>query len=102
MDTSPRFEVLSEHRYSVAAVEDDQEVAIIVEITPEVLEWIEGHGFEEGAVVEAAIGYLTERQRVDELPTKLFLEDVDAAYDDFRATITSRLKQAKAHTPIQA
>ena len=49
--------------------------------------------------MEAAIAYLIARQRVDELPAKLFLEDVDAAYDDFRSTIVAWLDEKKDGVP---
>ncbi|NLH69492.1 MAG: hypothetical protein GX454_04845 [Brooklawnia sp.] len=99
MDSMPRVERMDDQRYLVSAVSDDDDVQIVVEITPEVRKWGHRRGYAEQSVVEAAINYLVARQRVDELPTKLFLEDVDAAHDDFRSTIVAWLDEKKDGVP---
>ena len=99
MDGKPRIEPMDDQRYLVSATSDDDDVQIVVEITPEVRKWGHHRGYDEQSVVEAAIAYLIARQRVDELPAKLFLEDVDAAYDDFRSTIVAWLDEKKDGVP---
>ena len=79
MDGKPRDEPMDDQRYLVSATSDDDDVQIVVAITPEVRKWGHRRGYDEQSVVEAAIAYLIARQRVDELPAKLFLEDVAAA-----------------------
>ena len=99
MDGKPRDEPMDDQRYLVSATSDDDDVQIVVAITPEVRKWGHRRGYDEQSVVEAAIAYLIARQRVDELPVKLFLEDVDAAYDDFRSTIVAWLDEKKDGVP---
>ena len=99
MDDKPRIEPMDDQRYLVSATSDNDDVQIVVEITPEVRKWGHRRGYDEQSVVEAAIAYLIARQRVDELPAKLFLEDVDAAYDDFRSTIVAWLDEKKDGVP---
>ena len=99
MDDKPRIEPMDDQRYLVSATSDNDDVQIVVEITPEVRKWGHRRGYDEQSVVEAAIAYLIARQRVDELPAKLFLEDVDAAYDDFRSTIVAWLDEEEDGVP---
>lgn len=99
MDDKPRIEPMDDQRYLVSATSDNDDVQIVVEITPEVRKWGHRRGYDEQSVVEAAIAYLIARQRVDELPAKLFLEDVDAAYDDFRSTIVAWLDEKEDGVP---
>ena len=40
-------------------------------------------GVDEQRIIQAAAGFLLERQRADELPGKVDLDDVVAAYDGF-------------------
>ena len=99
MDGKPRDEPMDDQRYLVSATSDDDDVQIVVAITTEVRKWGHRRGYDEQSVVEAAIAYLIARQRVDELPAKLFLEDVDAAYDDFRSTIVAWLDEKEDGVP---
>ena len=99
MDGKPRDEPMDDQRYLVSATSDNDDVQIVVEITPEVRKWGHRRGYDEQSVVEAAIAYLIARQRVDELPAQLFLEDVDAAYDDFRSTIVAWLDEKEDGVP---
>lgn len=51
--------------------------------TPDIVVRIGGPDADEARVVEATVAYLVARQRPDDLPGQLDLEDVSAAYDDY-------------------
>ncbi|MDA4110406.1 hypothetical protein [Mycolicibacterium holsaticum] len=75
---------LGDHDYLVrAAVDDDEVVTIRVHAAPEVLFGIAGDNADELSIVAATVDYLGKRQRFDELPGQLGLDDVAAAYDEY-------------------
>ncbi|BBX35670.1 hypothetical protein MMAG44476_11479 [Mycolicibacterium mageritense DSM 44476 = CIP 104973] len=79
----PRIEALGDHEYLVHISMDDDIVTVRVRATPQVVADIAGDGADDTAVVLATIAYLTARQRADDLPQELDLDDVIAAYDDY-------------------
>lgn len=96
MDNQPQLQPIGDGRFSVSATKDGKNGAFVIEVTSEAHQWIHARGYGDEAVVEAAVHYLLARQGADELPTKMFLEDIDAAYPDFRAGIITWLEQNSA------
>jgi hypothetical protein len=80
---TPEIEALGDHEYLVRVVEDDELVTIRMRATPEVVARIAGPGIDETRVITATMAYLTARQRPDDLPKQLDLDDIIAAYDDY-------------------
>lgn len=93
MDHQLQLQPIGDGRFSVSATGNGQNGAFVIEVTSEAQHWIRARGYRDEAVVEAAVHYLLARQGADELPTKMFLEDIDAAYPDFRASIIAWLEQ---------
>jgi hypothetical protein len=79
----PRIEALGDHEYLVRATLDEDLVTIRIRATPEVVARIAGADADETRVVGATLAYLIARQRADDLPEQLGLDDVVAAYDDY-------------------
>jgi hypothetical protein len=46
---------------------------------------------DETRIIEATVAYLVQRQRADDLPANLDLDDVAAAYDDYVDDIQMQL-----------
>lgn len=80
---SPEIEALGDHDYLVSVAQDGERVTIRIRATPEVVARIAGPDADETRVIAATMAYLTARQRPDELPRQLDLDDVIAAYDDY-------------------
>jgi hypothetical protein len=78
-----RVENLGEHRFLLSRFESDELVEIEIYANPTVVERIGLDGVDEQRIIRAAAGFLLERQRADELPGKVDLDDVVAAYDSF-------------------
>lgn len=74
---------LGDHDYLVRAALDDEVVTIRVHAASEVVQDIAGEQADELRVVAATLDYLGKRQRFDELPGQLGLDDVASAYDDY-------------------
>lgn len=91
MGEMPRIEAMGDHRYLASLGRNEDLIQVRVEVTPEVLEEIGATGFNEEDVAAATIAFLTDRQRPDELPPQLDLEQVSAVYDDFADTIRAQL-----------
>lgn len=80
---TPVIEALGYHDYLVRLGQDEERVTIRVRATPEVVARIAGPEADEARVIAATMAYLTVRQRPDDLPPQLDLDDVIAAYDDY-------------------
>jgi hypothetical protein len=80
---APGIEALGDHDYLVRAALNEDFVTIRIRATPEVVARIAGDDADETRVVAATVAYLTARQRADDLPEQLDLDDVAAAYDDY-------------------
>ncbi|HEX3288395.1 MAG TPA: hypothetical protein VHT50_27940 [Mycobacterium sp.] len=78
-----RVENLGEHRFLLSRFEGDELVEIEIYANPTAVERIGLDGVDEERIIQAAAGFLLERQRADELPGKVDLDDVVAAYDGF-------------------
>jgi len=85
MTDGAHIEPLGSHNYLIKLWQDDDAVEIRVRATPDVVARISGGGgdADEERIVEDTIAYLLERQRADELPPQLDLDDIAATYDDY-------------------
>ena len=88
---TPRIEALGDHDYLVRVGQGDELVTIRMRATPEVVARIAGPDADETRVVGATIAYLIARQRPDDLPEQLDLDDVIAAYDGYLDDLHNRI-----------
>ncbi len=80
-DEQPRIEALGDHDYLIRMQIDGDDLTIRVRADPDTVTQIGGPDADEAAIIEATIVYLTARQRPDELPQQLDLDDVSMAYE---------------------
>lgn len=85
---SRAIEDLGEHRYLVA---DGPGAGIVIVADHATINAIGIDGVEEQRIISVTIDYLTRRQDPEDLPRELDLNEVDAAYDDFRDEVRTRL-----------
>jgi hypothetical protein len=88
-----RMESLGEHRFLLTSRDSDELVEIQVYADPAVVKRIGLEGVDEQRVIRAAADFLLERQRADELPGKVDLDDVVAAYDGFIDDMRERVSR---------
>lgn len=79
----PHIEPLGDHHYLVRVREGEDTVGIRVHASPAVVRRIAAVDTDETRIVEATVAYLIQRQRADDLPGDLDLDDVAAAYDGY-------------------
>jgi hypothetical protein len=91
MAGEPRIEALGEHNYLLRLREGEDTIEIRVYASPAILGRLPA-GTDEYRVVEATVAYLIHRQRADDLPASLDLDDVAAAYDDYLTQIGNQLQ----------
>lgn len=82
-------EDLGEHRYLVA---DGPGAGIVVVADHATINAMGVDGVDERRIVAATIDFLTRRQDPEDLPRELDLNEVDAAYGDFRDGLHARLR----------
>ena len=80
---TPGIEALGDHDYLVRVDQAEELVTIRMRATPGVVARVAGPDADETRVVAATIAYLIARQRPDDLPEQLDLDDVVAAYDGY-------------------
>ena len=85
----PHVEALGDHNYLIRVCTGDETVEVRVYATPEVVARIGVDDTDESRIVEATAAYLIQRQRADDLPAALDLDDVAAAYGDYITDMTS-------------
>jgi hypothetical protein len=78
----PHVEPLGEHDYLIRVREGEATVEIRLHASPAVVRRI-AVDVDETRIVEATVAYLVQRQRADDLPVNLDLDDVTAAYDGY-------------------
>lgn len=88
---TPGIEALGDHDYLVRMDQGEELVTIRMRATPEVVARIAGPDADETRVVAATIAYLIARQRPDELPEQLDLDDIMAAYDGYLDDLHSQI-----------
>jgi hypothetical protein len=87
----PRAEPLGDHDYLVHLGEGEETAEIRMHASPSVVGRMVGTDVDEVRVIEATVAYLIGRQRADDLPVSLDLEDVVAAYDGYVEDIHRQL-----------
>lgn len=90
MADGPQVEALGDHTYVVRVLEGDDTIEIRVHSSPAVLDQLPVDT-DEKRLVEATAVYLIQRQRADDLPATLDLDDVAAAYDDYIDDISTQI-----------
>jgi hypothetical protein len=91
----PHVEALGEHTYLIRVLEGEDTIEIRVHASPAVLAGLP-EGTDENRLVEVTAAYLIGRQRADDLPPTLDLDDVAAAYDGYLDEIAAQLAAAEA------
>ena len=91
MIKQPQVEPLGEHRYLVRARQGEDVVEVLIHATPSVIARLAGDETDETRIIEATVAYLIARQRADDLPPQLDLDDVTAAYDGFEDDVRRQL-----------
>jgi hypothetical protein len=87
------IEALGDHDYLAYVGLDDDSVTLRVRADPAVVSRIAGVDADETRVIAAAIAYLTERQRADDLPADIDLQDVATFYGDFIERLQKQLQR---------
>lgn len=90
MVDQPQVEALGEHLYLVRAPQGDETVQIQIHATTDAIRRLAGDETDEARVIEATVAYLLARQRADDLPADLDLEDVAVAYEGFEEDMRTR------------
>jgi hypothetical protein len=84
----PVLEALGDHDYLVRFQQDQDTVVVCMHADPAVVAQI---GDDEQRVVEATAAYLIARQSADDLPERVDLDTVAAAYDGYIADLHRQL-----------
>jgi hypothetical protein len=87
-------DALGDDRFLVRTHQDDDVVEVLVRASPAVLARFTDDEVDEVRVVQASFAYLVARQRPDDLPPQLDLDDVLATYEDFEDDVRRRLHGA--------
>lgn len=85
------IEALGEHRYLVRVSEGEDTVEILMLANPSAVARLGSEEVDELRVVQSTADYLIARQRADDLPAELDLDDVAAAYDGFEEHLRRQL-----------
>jgi hypothetical protein len=94
----PRIEDVGDHRFLVTMAAEDETVQIEVYVDPAVLDSVGVAPTDEQRLVYAAFVFLLERQRADELPSQLALDEVAAVYDGFLDDVRARISVGSTST----
>jgi hypothetical protein len=84
-------EALGDHNYLIRVREGEDTIEIRVHASPGVVQRITVVDADENRIIEATAAYLIQRQRADDLPATLDLDDVAAAYDGYIDDISAQL-----------
>jgi hypothetical protein len=95
MRNDVKIDALGEHRFLVRARQGDDIVEVLVRASPAVLARFTENEIDEIRIIEATFAYLVTRQRADDLPSQLDLDDVLATYEDFEDDVRRRLRDAR-------
>lgn len=94
MNDVPVIQEMAVHEYLVRVSEGDDVIEIRLHTSPAVLTRIGGGDTAEPLIVEATMSYLMARQRADDLPTELDLDDVASADEGYVEDIRHRLAKS--------
>jgi Holliday junction resolvase-like predicted endonuclease len=91
MADQPQVEALGDHDYLILVRQGEDIVEVRVHATPAVINRITSVETDETRIIEATAAYLIARQRADDLPAVLDLDDVAAAYEGYIDDISRQL-----------
>ena len=91
MPEQPHVEAIGEHRYVVRARQGEEIVEVLIHATPSVIARLSHDESDEVRIIQATAAYLIARQRADDLPPQLDLDDVAAAYGGFENDLRRQL-----------
>ena len=91
MADNPHVEALGDHHYLIHVRQGEDIVEVRVHATPAVVARIASVETDETRIIEATAAYLIARQRADDLPAVLDLDDVAAAYEGYVDDISREL-----------
>ncbi|MBX6750131.1 MAG: hypothetical protein IRY85_10765 [Micromonosporaceae bacterium] len=94
MRNEMKIDALGEHRFLVRTRQDDDVVEVLVRASPAAVARFIDNEADEIRVIEATFAYLLTRQRADDLPPQLDLDEVLAAYADLEDDVRRRLQGA--------
>ncbi|HHU40359.1 MAG TPA: hypothetical protein GXZ45_13895 [Propionibacterium sp.] len=89
-------EELRDRYYLVRGTQDGDATETRVFVDPAVQSGLALDGVPPEDVVRVTIDFLLERQRIDDLPTQVDLEDVAAAYEEFETHLREQLGSSGA------
>jgi len=92
----PHIEAVGDHRYLARVRQSEDIVEIRVRATPSVIARLTNDESDETRIVQATVAYLITRQRADDLPAELDLDDVAAAYEGFEDHLRRGLTDSAA------
>lgn len=87
------IEAVDDYIYLVQARVDDQDVSVRVRVDPAFSEQLDVAQADDFGIFAETMNYLLGKQRLDELPAQLDLEDVAAAYEDFEESLRQQLRK---------
>lgn len=87
------FEVeeLRDNYYLVRGAQDGELAETRFYVDPDALDGLGLEGAAGADVVRATVDFLLQRQRIDDLPTQVDIQDVAAAYEDFIDSLRASL-----------
>ncbi|WP_157695506.1 hypothetical protein [Nakamurella panacisegetis] len=88
------IQALDGQTYLASVTDEEATVDIRISVSAAGLERIGMAAGDEPRIVRETLAYLLDRQRADELPDTLDLEDVIAAYDDYTDDIHRRVARS--------
>lgn len=100
VEKRPRTEPLGDHYYLAHFSDSDDIVDIRLHASRIVLERLAVTSADEARGVKATAAHLVQRQRANDLPTSLDLDDVAAAYGDYIDEIHRRLAQLVKNSTV--
>ena len=92
-DSDPVVESIGERAFLVRLDEGADRVEIVLHLDAATMAAVAPAGIDERRVARETMAFLTERQRADDLPARLDLADVAAAYDDWVGEMRTRLSR---------
>lgn len=87
----PQVEALGHHDYLIRASAGEDAVEIRMHASPDILAQLPAD-IDEQRLIELTAAYLIARQRADDLPGTLDLDDVAAAYDQYVLDVAALLR----------
>jgi hypothetical protein len=91
MSMDGTLQKLSGHLYLVQIRQGEDVIELRLDATSDIVTRIGGADPDEPLIVEATISYLLARQRADDLPPELDLEDIACAYEGYIDEIRHQL-----------